>query len=105
MTCPAVMRSRCWPSHQPPHTAGACPARSSPPSCAWGRQRRFEERAIEIQAALRSEQLEAPPAVADAMGAYVAALVAVITELVIQTRELEVELDGRDEALAAATCW
>jgi len=40
-----------------------------------GRQRRVEERAIEIQTVLRSDQLEAPPVVAGAMGASVAALV------------------------------
>jgi transposase len=60
-----------------------------------GRQRRVEERAIEIQTVLRSDQLEAPPVVADAMGASVAALVAVITELVAQTRQLEQELGDR----------
>ena len=60
-----------------------------------GRQRRVEERAIEIQAALRSDQLEAPPVIADAIGASVAALVAVIAELVAQTRQLEVELADR----------
>lgn len=62
-----------------------------------GRQRRVEERAVEIQAALRSEQLEAPPLVANAMGASVAALVAVIGELVAQTENLEQELADRFE--------
>lgn len=62
-----------------------------------GRQRRIDERAGEIQAALRSEQLEAPPVVADAMGASVAALVAVIAELVAQTAVLERELADRFE--------
>lgn len=57
-----------------------------------GRQRRVEERAAEIQAALRSEQLEAPLVVAEAMGASVAALVAVIGELVAQTDRLEQKL-------------
>jgi transposase len=57
-----------------------------------GRQRRVEQRSIEIQAALRSDQLEAPPVVAGAMGATVAALVAVVNELVAQTNQLEVEL-------------
>ncbi len=60
-----------------------------------GRQRRVDERTIEIQAALRSDQLEAPPVVADAMGASVAASVAVITELVTQTNQLEGELTDR----------
>jgi transposase len=45
-----------------------------------GRQRRIEQRAGEIQTALRSEQLEAPTLIADAMGATVVALVAVIIE-------------------------
>jgi hypothetical protein len=54
-----------------------------------GRQRRIEQRTVEIQAALRSEHLEAPLVVAEAMGASVAALVAVISELVAQTRRLE----------------
>jgi transposase len=62
-----------------------------------GRQRRVDERAVEIQTALRSDQLEAPPVVADAMGASVAALVAVITELVAQTAVLERELNNRFE--------
>ncbi|HEU0040801.1 MAG TPA: IS110 family transposase, partial [Jiangellaceae bacterium] len=38
-----------------------------------GRQRRIAQRSIEIQTALRSDQLEAPPVVAQAMGASVAA--------------------------------
>lgn len=62
-----------------------------------GRQRRVEERVIEIQTAFRAEQLEAPSIIADAMGASVAALVAVITELVAQTENLERELADRFE--------
>ncbi|MDQ1509474.1 MAG: hypothetical protein QOG50_1318, partial [Actinomycetota bacterium] len=62
-----------------------------------GRQRRVDERAVEIQATLRSEQLEAPPIIAEAMGASVAALVAVITELVAQTAVLQRELDNHFE--------
>jgi len=62
-----------------------------------GRQRRVNERAVEIQTALRSDQLEAPPVVADAMSASVAALIAVITELVTQTNVLERELEDRFE--------
>jgi transposase len=57
-----------------------------------GRQRRIDERAVEIQAALRAPQLEAPPLVADAMGATVTALVAVIAELNDQISQLETEL-------------
>jgi Transposase/Transposase IS116/IS110/IS902 family len=57
-----------------------------------GRQRRIEERAVEIQAALRTPQLEAPALVAEAMGASVAALVAVVGELVSQIAGLESKL-------------
>jgi transposase len=57
-----------------------------------GRQRRIDERAIEIQTALRTEQLQAPGLVADAMGATVAALVAVIAEMQTQIDRLETEL-------------
>ena len=57
-----------------------------------GRQRRIEARAAEIQAALRSDQLEAPPVVAEAMGATVVALVGVIAELVAQIGGLEAQL-------------
>jgi Transposase/Transposase IS116/IS110/IS902 family len=57
-----------------------------------GRQRRVDERAAEIQAALRAEHLEAPPVLADAMGATVAALVAVTVELVTQIDRLEQQL-------------
>jgi hypothetical protein len=62
-----------------------------------GRQRRVEERAAEIQAVLRAPALEAPPLVADAMGTSVAALVAVIGELVAQIGRLETELADRFE--------
>jgi transposase len=57
-----------------------------------GRQRRVDERSAEIQAALRSDQLEAPPMVADAMGSSVAALVAVTIEITAQIGRLETEL-------------
>ncbi len=60
-----------------------------------GRQRRIDERCAQIQTALRSGQLEAPALVADAMGATVAALVAVIAELQNQTGQLETELADR----------
>jgi transposase len=57
-----------------------------------GRQRRIDERAAEIQTALRAEQLQAPTIVANAMGATVTALVAVAAELDAQIRRLETEL-------------
>ena len=62
-----------------------------------GRQRRIEERAGEIQQALRSDQLEAPAIVADAMGATVGSLVAVTAELETQITRLETELADRFE--------
>lgn len=62
-----------------------------------GRQRRINERTVEIQTALRTEQLEAPAVIADAMGASVAALVAVIAELQTQVGRLETELANRFE--------
>ncbi len=62
-----------------------------------GRQRRIEERAVEIQRALRAPQLEAPTVIADAMGASAAALVAVIVELTTQISRLEAELADRFE--------
>ena len=63
-----------------------------------GRQRRVEERAAEIQAALRSEQLAAPAAVEAAMGASVAATVAVLAEMVTQIGHLAEELSSNFEA-------
>jgi transposase len=63
-----------------------------------GRQRRVDHRAAEIQAALRSEQLQAPPLVAEAMGATVNALLAIIVELVDQIGRLEARLaEGFDQ--------
>ncbi len=59
-----------------------------------GRQRRVEERAAEVQAALRTPQLQAPAVVASAMGASVAASVAVIAEMVAQAERLAAELSA-----------
>lgn len=60
-----------------------------------GRQRRVDERAAQIQAALRSAQLTAPDLVAEAMGTTVRALVAVIGELNAQVARLEATLADR----------
>jgi hypothetical protein len=57
-----------------------------------GRQRRVDERATEIQQALRAEALHAPALVSEAMGSTVRALAAVATELTIQIAVLEAEL-------------
>jgi len=57
-----------------------------------GRQRRIDERAAEIQTILRADTLQAPGLIAEAMGASVRALVAVISEQVAQTARLEAEL-------------
>jgi hypothetical protein len=59
-----------------------------------GRQRRNDERAGEIQAALRSEQLAAPATISTAMGASVSATVAVIAAMVAQTAALAEELEA-----------
>jgi transposase len=62
-----------------------------------GRQRRVEERAAAIKAALAERQLEAPPLVAEAMGAAVAALVGVLTACNKQLAGLETQLVERFE--------
>ena len=60
-----------------------------------GRQRRVDARAAEIQAALRGDQLEAPAVVAEAMGASVRALVAVIDTLAGEIATIEAQLADR----------
>ena len=57
-----------------------------------GRRRQVEARAAAIQAALASQQLEAPPVVAAAYGQVVAAAVAVIASLSEQLARLEAAL-------------
>ena len=57
-----------------------------------GRQRRVEERTTEIQNALRSPQLEAPTAVANAMAVTARSLVAVIVAITTQVADLETQL-------------
>lgn len=59
---------------------------------AGGRQRNIDERAREIQAALRTEQLAAPEAVTQAYGAITVATVNVLVELTDQISELETTL-------------
>jgi Transposase/Transposase IS116/IS110/IS902 family len=59
-----------------------------------GRQRRIDERAGEIQAALRAPQLAGPAAISTAMGASVIASVAVIAAMVAQTAVLAGELEA-----------
>ena len=49
-----------------------------------GRQRNIDKRAVEIQTALRAEQLQAPGTVAEAMGGVVASLIPVIDTLQTQ---------------------
>ena len=62
-----------------------------------GRQRRIDERATEIHTALRTEHLQAPAVVANAMGATVTALVAITAELVTQIGRIENELANHFE--------
>lgn len=57
-----------------------------------GRQRNIDRRAQQIQSALRTDHLQAPPVVADAMGHVVAGLVAVIGQLNTQIGLLEQQL-------------
>jgi len=62
-----------------------------------GRQRRIDQRTAEIQAALRSPQLQAPPLITAAFAATVTATVGVIGELNRQIGRLETELGSRFE--------
>jgi transposase len=62
-----------------------------------GRQRRIDDRAAEIQGALRSEQLASPAAVSRAMGASVTASVAVIASMVASIETLAEELEAAFE--------
>jgi transposase len=59
-----------------------------------GRQRRIEERAAEIQAALRSPQLHGSTVVATAMGSSVRASVAVISAMVKEIANLAEEIEA-----------
>jgi transposase len=59
-----------------------------------GRRRRVEQRAVEIQAALRSPQLQGSAVVATAMGVSVSAVVAVIEAMNVQIAQLIQELDA-----------
>lgn len=59
-----------------------------------GRQRRIDERASEIQAALRAPQLAAPAALSTAMGTSVSASVAVIATMAAQIAELARQLEA-----------
>ena len=63
-----------------------------------GRQRRIDERATDIQAALRAPQLAPPTAISAAMGASVAASVAVIAAMVTQIAVLAGELEAGFES-------
>jgi hypothetical protein len=65
---------------------------------ATGRQRNLDARALEIQAALRTEQLAAPAAVTAAFGATTRAAVGIIAELNRQIAALEAELATHFEA-------
>jgi hypothetical protein len=67
-----------------------------------GRQRRIDQRAEEIQAALRAPQLEGSAIIATAMGASVSASVAVIGTMVTQIAVLATELEASFEQHPAA---
>ena len=68
-----------------------------------GRQRNIDRRTIEIQTALRTEQLQAPALVTDAMGHVVASLVAIIAALQTQIAQLETALGEHFETHPDAT--
>lgn len=57
-----------------------------------GRQRRIDQRAEQIQSALRTDHLTAPAVVADAMGAISLSLVTVLSTIRDQISQLEAEL-------------
>ena len=57
-----------------------------------GRQRRIDERAEQIQTALRTDQLTAPALVSEAMGSTVTALVSIAGELTAQIARIEAEM-------------
>lgn len=65
---------------------------------AAGRLRNLDDRALQIQNALRTEQLAAPAAVTAAFGATTRAAVAIIAELNRQIADLEAELASHFEA-------
>jgi transposase len=62
-----------------------------------GRRRNLDARVAEIQAGLRSAQLETPPALAGAYGAVVSSAVGVLMELNRQVANLEAELGAAFE--------
>ena len=62
-----------------------------------GRQRNIEHRTSEIQTALRTSHLAAPPLVADAFGATTIATVAIISEVNRQIAQLETTLTASFE--------
>ncbi|MGQ0804862.1 MAG: IS110 family transposase, partial [Actinomycetota bacterium] len=62
-----------------------------------GRQRNLDQRAMEIQAALRSEQLTAASVLAQAFAATTKAAVGIISELNRQIADLEAALEDRFE--------
>lgn len=64
---------------------------------AAGRQRNLDTRALQIQQALRTEQLSAPAAVTAAFGASTRAAVGIIVELNHQIADLEAELAAHFE--------
>src|SRR6266498_4257420 len=62
-----------------------------------GRRRRVSERAREIQAALRSPQLEAPEVLTRAYGEVVRSTVRIVAEMTEQVETLQRELEARFE--------
>lgn len=82
----------------PADAAGLSVAKIRSALKAAGRRRNLDTRALEIQTALRTDQLAAPPAVAAAFGATTRAAVGIIAELNHQIADLEAELATHFEA-------
>lgn len=90
MTLGLATRWRCWRWHPPrPGTATVALEDRCDAARRGGRRRNIERRAIEIQAALRSEQLAAPPALSAAYGAVARSTAAIVHTLSREIATLE----------------
>ena len=78
------MRWRCWAAPPPRPGCPAEPEQDRAALKAGGRKRNIEEKAQEIQAVLRAQQLAAPAAVTAAYGAATRATVNILLELTDQ---------------------
>ena len=86
------MRWRCWAAPTPDQGARLSLSKIGAALKAGGRKRNIEEKAQEIQAVLRAQQLAAPAAVTAAYGAATRATVNILLELTDQISAVETEL-------------